>query len=55
MTEEEKADALRCRTSLGEKEARLFTRLWEAMKDIDREEAEEDRVEHARRMSQQRR
>ena len=54
MTEDEKVSRLVGLTDVDEQEATAFVRLWEAMKEIDREETEERRVEHAREMTKPR-
>lgn len=54
MIEDEKVSRLVCSTGVDDQEATAFVRLWEAMKEVDREEAEERRVEHAREMSRPR-
>lgn len=51
MDESEKVNRLACLYGVDKDEAKRFVRMWEEMKLIDRDEAEEDRVAHAREMS----
>ena len=56
MDEDQKAEALiQSGVQISKAGALRFVELWEAMKRIDRAEAEEERVAHARAMSQPRR
>lgn len=55
MTGNEKVESLMSKIPISERGARRFIQLWEAMQEVDREEKEQDRVEHARAMSQPKR